>query len=182
MTLPAAAPEQLIAEWRLKNQQEGTAQNAQLSRILDVLRVAERLRVMPGSPGESPVADVSVRLHFEDYHHVEELEASLQVAMALRKLVLGLPCLASLRKSAQDSLEHILHLLTDSVDLSAVNFDALAAAESLKLGGSLAALLQPTKAASRAKAAAKSLGPKRGDAKGWPFEATIALLVDSLSC
>ena len=75
-------------------------------------------------------------------------------------------------------------MLTESVDLEAVNFetiDAVGDAGSLDLGGSLAALFKPAKAASLTKAAAKTLGlgPKRGDVKGWPFEAPPLLLVDS---
>jgi hypothetical protein len=179
--LPAAAPETLIAEWQLKNEQEGTPQNAQLALILEVLRAVERLRVMKGSPGESPEADVVVKLSCEGAGSDHDLNASLQIAMTLNELVLAWDCLASLRLSAQDSLHSILQLLTESVDLAAVNFDAVGDAGSLDLGGSLATLFKPTKAASLTKAAAKTLGlgPKRGDVKGWPFEAPLLLLVDS---
>ena len=182
--LPAAAPEVLIAEWQLKNEQEGTPQNAQLARILEVLRAVERLRLMPGSPGESPAADVVVNLLIEDGDSDRDLSASLQTAMSLTTLVLHWPCLASLRRSAQGSLDHILQLLIEAVSLEAVNFetmDALGDAGSLDLSGSLATLVKPNKAASLTKAAAKTLGlgPKRGDVKGWPFEAPPLLLVDS---
>ena len=182
--LPAAAPETLIAEWQLKNEQEGTPQNAQLALILEVLRAVERLRVMKGSPGESPEADVVVKLSCEGDGSDHDLSASLQIAMTLNELVLDWDCLGSLRLSAQDSLHSILQLLTASVDLAAVNFetiDAVGDAGSLDLGGSLATLFKPAKAASLTKAAAKTLGlgPKRGDVKGWPFEAPPLLLVDS---
>ena len=184
MILPAAAPEVLIAEWQLKNEQEGTPQNAQLARILEVLRAVERLRLMPGSPGESPAADVVVNLLIEDGDSDRDLSSSLQTAMSLNTLVLHWPCLASLRRSAQDSLDHILQLLTEAVGLEAVNFetmDAIGDAGSLDLSGSLATLFKPNKAASLTKVAAKTLGlgPKRGDVKGWPFEAPPLLLVDS---
>ena len=184
MKLPAAAPETLIAEWQLKNEQEGTPQNAQLALILEVLRAVERLRVMKGSPGESPEADVVVKLSCEGDGSDHDLSASLQIAMTLNELVLDWDCLGSLRLSAQDSLHNIHQLLTESVDLAAGNFETIDAdgdAGSLDLGGSLATLFKPAKAASLTKAAAKTLGlgPKRGDVKGWPFEAPLLLLVDS---
>ena len=181
---PAAAPETLIAEWQLKNEQEGTPHNSQLARILEGLRAVERLRVMPGSPGESPAADVVVKLRFEEGRETADLTASLQTAMSLNKLVLDWPCLDSFRRAAHDTLEHILQLLTASVGLGSVNFETIDApddAGSLDLSGTLAALFKPAKAASLTKAAAKTLGlgPKRGDVKGWLFEAPLLLLVDS---
>ncbi len=168
---PLASPEQMVTEWRVKQQQEGTSQNAQLSRVLGLLQAVEKLRSTPGRPGELAETDVSVQLRFGEEDSELMLSASLHTAMSLHTLTAGMPCLANLGAIARDSLQRVLKLLAESVQLAEVSFALPPDDVSLDLGGLLATFFNANVGASLAKSAAKHMGSKNNDTKGWPFEA-----------
>ena len=76
-----------------------------------------------------------------------------------------------LRKPAEDSLQVILRLLAESVQLGDMNFTPPAEYKTLRISELLSSFIVPGKGPPLAKVAAKHLMPKSRDAKAWPFEA-----------
>lgn len=170
ITLTPESPEQLVADWRAKNQ-HGSGQEALLSRILTFLLTVQTLQNSTDKADQPPNHDVMVTLVFADSEDKpRKLVSNLRTALTLATAVVDYPCVAQFRRVAVSALEVISNLFTDSLNLAGLAFGCpRKAAEDLK--GKFGSFIVEGKAATLAKSAGKVLSMKIG--RRWPCEAEL---------
>ena len=167
---PVDCPEALVEDWRQKQSQQGSVDATDLSLILGLLRAVGQLRALPRSAGDRPSTAVAVHLRYGEEGSAEVLPVSLDKALSLDKLVLGLTFFASLERTSQACIQHIWNSLVLAVNLPGANFQAVAIAVPAAMGDVFASFFQRDEQAALAQAAAKPLSKKSNDSEAWPFQ------------